>query len=153
MPRHPPCALHSLSHTPPTQPTPTNNKKTPPDPPKRATAKPRKSLTKMNQTWQCTQHTTKMLASTIQISNNNPTPEPHPPPRQTRSSRVHRAKTRTEAPDSSPTLTSQEEDHGLILQNPNSVPPPTRPAPKPASAGTRPAPTCTTTPEGAPDRE
>ena len=30
-------------------------------------------------TRQCTRHTTKMLASTIQISNNNPTPH-HPPP-------------------------------------------------------------------------
>ncbi len=43
MPRHPPCALHSLSH------------------------KPTK------------QSLQKMLASTIQISNNNPTPHPPPP--------------------------------------------------------------------------
>ena len=40
----------------------------------------KKSITRqMNQTWQCTQHTTKMLASTIQISNNNPTPTPATP--------------------------------------------------------------------------
>src|SRR4249920_2396962 len=46
----------------------------------------------MNQTRQCTQHTTKMLASTIQISNNNPTPEP-PTPRQTSSSREPKPQT------------------------------------------------------------
>src|SRR3954451_23029622 len=48
MPRHPPCALHSLSHTPPTQPTtsdqPTNpTKKDPTTPPHRDTAKPHQS--------------------------------------------------------------------------------------------------------------
>ena len=106
MPRHPPCALHSLSHTPPTQPTPTNRphhrhrqKKTPP----KGGATPCQthattSQRQMNQTWQCTQHTTKMLASTIQISNNNPTPTPSP---HHMDPRVGRA-LGTEAPDGKP---------------------------------------------------
>jgi hypothetical protein len=66
---------------------------------------------KMNQTWQCTQHTTKMLASTIQISNNNPTPRNHATTRQ-----------RPSRPGS--WNRSPRRQNRLILQNPNSVPPP-----------------------------
>ena len=54
----------------------------------------------MNQVWQCTQHTTKMLASTIQISNNNPTPAPDHASRAAGTGRVHPGpQARTEAPD------------------------------------------------------
>src|SRR3954453_10078353 len=57
----------------------------------------------MNQTWQCTQHTTKMLASTIQISNNNPTPpRPHPPGEDRNRPGSLRTAARTEAPDTPP---------------------------------------------------
>src|SRR4051794_37766811 len=58
-----------------------HKKKTPPHPltgTQRSLTRVNRPPPTMNQTWQCTQHTTKMLASTIQISNNNPTPEPAP---------------------------------------------------------------------------
>src|SRR3954451_2728472 len=58
-----------------------HKKKTPPHPltgTQRSLTRVNRPPPTMNQTWQCTQHTTKMLASTIQISNNNPTPEPTP---------------------------------------------------------------------------
>ena len=89
----------------------------------------------MNQTWQCTQHTTKMLASTIQISNNNPTPAPHHAPQgdghepghrtphPPGPGPPHREPTRTTGPDT-PTPQGSLPGAGLIPQNPNSVPPP-----------------------------
>jgi hypothetical protein len=79
-----------------------------------------------------------MLASTIQISNNNPTPTNH---QSTRTS-PGRPGTKQPHPTTPPARpgppplttsagnprTSHGTDAGLIPQNPNSVPPPTRPA-------------------------
>src|SRR5947207_2220214 len=93
MPRHPPCALHSLSHTPPTPPAPH-----PHHPPTRvahAEDKPKPAVhTTHHKKHQHPRHNHnghakqqadpgkprahKMLASTIQISNNNPTPARRP---------------------------------------------------------------------------
>src|SRR3954453_589177 len=82
---------HHPQHSPPTP----QKKETPPHPltgTQRSLTKVNRPPQTMNQTWQCTQHTTKMLASTIQISNNNPTPEPTPHPSdETSSSRVLQA--------------------------------------------------------------
>ena len=82
------CPSQLVTHTtnPTHHPATSNTKKTPPTPPptgrhKRSPHSQQTQPPTMNQTWQCTQHTTKMLASTIQISNNNPTPEPPAPPR------------------------------------------------------------------------
>ena len=74
---------------------------------------------------QCTQHTTKMLASTIQISNNNPTP-----------THTHRIHGHADRPGSLTPRNASRHHAGpkpqplsrLILQNPNSVPPPNPPA-------------------------
>ena len=99
MPRHPPCALHSLPHKNKTQ-----------------------------------QTATKMLASTIQISNNKPR---HPPPpritRRSRQAQAPRHQTPKAPPSNSspPTPTRDQppqvtrwSNMGLIPQNPNSVPNP-----------------------------
>src|ERR1700710_1753841 len=59
------CPSPLVTHTPnPTHPTTTKKDPTKTVRPegRKATAKPKKVTTKMNQTWQCTQHTTKMLA-------------------------------------------------------------------------------------------
>src|SRR4051812_35385700 len=117
------CPSQLVTHT--TNPThPPQQKRPHPHPPEGET---KRSLTKsqqMNQTWQCTQHTTKMLASTIQISNNNPTPTTGPPTGRPTTGRVL-------APSHSPppptTSLRTRGRVGLIPQNPNSVPPPTRP--------------------------
>jgi hypothetical protein len=106
------CPSQLVTHT--TNPThhPNTQKKSPTTAPTTGTtARPNRART-MNQTRQCTQHTTKMLASTIQISNNNPTPT------RAHTRRPPQAGNRTKDPD---TPNTQER---LILQNPNSVPPP-----------------------------
>src|SRR4029079_3323384 len=88
---------------------------------------------------QCTQHTTKMLASTIQISNNNPTPTRssasanHPavraPPGNQKSLEVSVPKPQT------PQGRAHTRGRRLILQNPNSVSPaPGSPRQDPAPA-------------------
>jgi hypothetical protein len=142
MPRHPPCALHSLSHTPPTQPThtthhpaPRQNPHTPPTtrPPKGPDHQQHAGATKERHSQQRAHqagdaHSTQlqknlMLASTIQISNNNPTPtQTHHHGRPTQ------AGNQATTPHHPPPITGQGTDTGLIPQNPNSVPPPTRPA-------------------------
>jgi hypothetical protein len=151
MPRHPPCALHSLSHhtTNPHHPNPpTQTKQDEPangegdrrctrNTPQRTNTHPTQSAGRMHknkkkhtpptpthqkQARRNRQMHLKMLASTIQISNNNPTP-PHTPQGGHRHGRV----LGTEAPGSR-----------LILQNPNSVPPPPDPSheePRPPSRG------------------
>ena len=87
-----------------------------------------------------------MLASTIQISNNNPTPlDATPPPTggtQDNEPTGREPSNHTPPPPAHVQNTRHPGvDVGLIPQNPNSVPPPTRPArpPKqgPSSSGTR----------------
>src|SRR4051794_16338773 len=103
-----------------------HKKKTPPHPltgTQRSLTRVNRPPQTMNQTWQCTQHTTKMLASTIQISNNNPTPEPAPHHRM-RPARAGSA--RPQGPGPKPQTPHRTHTRGgsrLILQNPNSVSP------------------------------
>ena len=95
MPRHPPCALHSLPNT-----TPTHT-----NPPPKGTGSQKIGSNK----------TTKMLASTIKIPNNTPR---HPT---RRPSRTPPAGPGTEQPHHPNPHTGGR--HGLIPQNPNSMPP------------------------------
>ena len=84
MPRHPPCALHSLSHTPPTQPTPTNQQKDPTRPPKkRATSEAsRKSLTEDES--DVAVHTTHYKDARVHYPDLKQQPHTHHQPRTTR---------------------------------------------------------------------
>src|SRR4051794_11692 len=72
------CPSQLVTHT--TNPTHPPQPQKRPHPPQqnRDQQSPSQQSQEMNQVWQCTQHTTKMLASTIQISNNNPTPATTP---------------------------------------------------------------------------
>src|SRR4051794_36769218 len=133
MPRHPPCALHSLSHTPPTQPTTRNTahrphkKRDPTTPPHRDTAKPHQSQqTTTDDESDMAVHTTHYKDARVHYPDLKQQPHTRtnaPPSDETSSSRVRQApRTRTEAPDT-PTALTLRAGSRLILQNPNSVSP------------------------------
>src|SRR3954451_5096175 len=113
MPRHPPCALHSLSHTPPTQPTTRNTahrphkKRDPTTPPHRDTAKPHQSQqTTTDDESDMAVHTTHYKDARVHYPDLKQQPHTRtnaPPSDETSSSRVRQApRTRTEAPDTPP---------------------------------------------------
>ena len=114
MPRHPPCALHSLSHKHNTTTTTTKTRTNTP-----TTHTPTGGRDDER-------HRCKMLASTMQISNNKPTKQATPP------NRVRRPPRRPRRLQTHPDHSGRPDPSG-----PNSVPtPPTRPRP-PGSTPTR----------------
>ena len=75
----------------------------------------------------------KVLASTIQISNNNPTPTPNPPPRESQNQPGTKPPTPTPQPNQDAERRRRRKRGGLMPQNPNSVPPPTPDHPSPCA--------------------
>jgi hypothetical protein len=162
MPRHPPCALHSLSHTPPTQPHPNNQ----PTRPTNGQPKVNPSISQaIDHQERCqtrdahTNHkepphthttiTAQACLHTYKQATTPPTPPTTPSKEKapaghtgaaTRCSRpLSRSQTTTPHPNPHTTgaqpragsteaqdspSRSRKKDSGLILQNPNSVPPP-----------------------------
>jgi hypothetical protein len=128
MPRHPPCALHSLSHTPPTQPTTNPHKKRPHHTPLSTgdTAKPQTML--VDDESDVAVHTTHYKDARVHYPDLKQQPHTYQP--HTSQRRPAGRAQETQTPPSRRPRPGALRDRvtaacvGLISQNPNSVPPP-----------------------------